>query len=123
MKYILYLDHSPTRACLASQRMTDEDRGNTHWVKSVKEAIDVLKRYGDSFKVMYLDHDLGDARGDSRSEYSGMELVRWLEKRRKKEFRQSKIIVHSWNLLAGRRMASRLRTAGFDAEAIPFGTT
>jgi hypothetical protein len=120
---ILWLDHSPRRTCLFSQRMSDEDRGKTHWVRTASEAIETLKRYGDVFSTIYLDHDLDDARGDSRSPESGMEVVRFLEKTRsKKAYRQAKIIVHSWNLPAARRMAARLRQAGFDAEQKPFGT-
>jgi hypothetical protein len=120
-KHILYLDHAPERAVLVSQRMSEEDRAHTHWETTVAGAISVLKKYGDNFKAMYLDHDLEDARGDYRSPFSGMELVRWLEKRKKSEYHETKIICISWNLLAGRRMASRLRTAGYDAEHLPYG--
>lgn len=122
MGQILWLDDSPARTCLFSQRMTDEDRGKTHWVRTATEAIQILKDYGDVFTQIFLDHDLGDERGDSRSPESGMEVVRFLEKTKKSQYRQAKIIVHSWNIPAGKRMTARLRQAGFDVEHKPFGT-
>lgn len=119
---ILWLDDEPVRTVLFSERMKDEDRGQTHWCRTAQEAIETLKQYGDSFSYIYLDHDLGDERGDFRSENSGMEVVRFLEKQNKPLFKKAKIIVHSWNIPAGRRMVARLTHAGYDAIHRPFGT-
>jgi hypothetical protein len=69
-----------------------------------------------------LDHDLGDERGDWRSENSGMEVVRFLEKQTYKKYRKALITVHSWNIPAGKRMTARLQHAGFNVEHRPFGT-
>lgn len=123
-KYILWLDDDPNRTVTFSQRLSDEDRGRTIWATSVKEAKKTLEEYGDVFDEIYLDHDLGEGSShkDSRSEFSGMEIVRWLENQPKYKYRKAKVTVHSWNISAARRMTSRLEHAGFEVIQKPFGT-
>jgi hypothetical protein len=57
----------------------------------------------------------------------GMEIVRFLERKAKKEpeefkhLRKVKIIVHTWNEHAGPIMVDRLRKIGLSVELKPFG--
>ena len=119
---ILFLDDDVNRACLASQRMNDEERGKTHWCQTAEETIQTLDQYGDEIEIVSLDHDLGGTQyQDSRAENCGMEVVRWLEKQSSR-FQDTKFIVHSWNIPAGRRMASRLAQAGYCVVHRPFGS-
>jgi len=120
---ILFLDDDPKRAAIAHQRMSPEDAASTIWSTTAEEAIAVLTDYRVDLHTVYLDHDLGDTQfQDSRSEISGMEVIRWLEKQRVVDWAHCKFIVHSWNIDAGQRMVERLTYKGFNAKQQPFGT-
>ena len=117
---ILFLDDNASRAALFSTRSTGTDRARTIWARTATEAIEALEVHGPNFDVLHLDHDLGGIQyQDSRSEDSGMEVVRFLEKTHIAN--TAKIIVHSWNLPAGERMVERLTDAGYKVYQIPFG--
>ena len=118
-RYILFLDDSPERAALFSNRSTGTDRARTVWVRTVSEAVEALENFADTFDFICLDHDLGIEYQDSRSEESGMEVVRYLEKNQ--GFKSAKVIVHTWNLPAGARMVDRLTKAGYRVYQKPFG--
>ena len=121
-RYILFLDDRPERAALFSNRLSGEDRARTIWARTATEAIEALLELGDySFDSIHLDHDLGGVQyQDSRSEESGMEVVRWMEKNGTPS-KNTKIIIHSWNLPASRRMVERLTDAGYKVQQVPFG--
>lgn len=120
-KVILFLDDSPERAALQYNRWTKEKRERTIWATTAQEAIDVLKNY--DLEEAHLDHDLGGSQfQDSRSDNSGMEVVRWIEHNLEPKHKIIKFVVHSWNLAAGARMTERLRALGLDVHQVPFGT-
>jgi hypothetical protein len=119
----LFMDDDPKRAALAYQRMPEDELPATVWCKTAAETIDVLKDYAERLKKIYLDHDLeGQIYMPSRSEFSGMEVVRWFEKQDRKRFDGCKIVVHSYNEYAANRMVERLEKAGYSVKYIPFGT-
>lgn len=119
-RLILFLDDAPERAALFSARSTGSDRARTIWARTSAEAIEALEVHGPSFDVLHLDHDLGGTQfQDSRSEESGMEVVRWLEHHG--EAKGAKVIIHTWNLQAGKRMVERLTDAGYKVIQKPFG--
>jgi hypothetical protein len=108
--------------------MNEEDQGSTIWCKTVLEAQTTLWNYRDELTKVYLEHDLGDEPYmNTRSEESGMELVRYLENLYKhyqpefQAFKKMKITIHTWNDHAGPIMTERLRKIGLDVELIPFG--
>lgn len=120
-RYILFLDDQAERAALFSNRSVGEDRARTVWVRTSEEAVAALEEFGlDNFDRIHLDHDLGQEYQDSRSERSGMEVVRWLEKHGP-SVSDARVVVHSWNLPAGKRMVERLTAAGFRVIHQPFG--
>jgi len=117
---ILFLDDAPARAALFSARSTGIDRARTIWARTAAEAIEALELHGSLFDALHLDHDLGGVQyQDSRSEESGMEVVRWLEHHG--DAKGAKITVHTWNLPAGKRMVERLTDAGYRVNQKPFG--
>ena len=119
-KPVLFLDDSPERAALAYQRMPEEKRNRTIWAQTAQEAIDVLNEY--ELDEVYLDHDLGGTKfQDTRAENCGMEVVRFLEKNLTAKHKETKFIVHSHNIPAGKRMTERLLSIGLDVKYIPFG--
>lgn len=119
---IIFLDDDPHRAALMCQRMTKEDRHATMWVQTAEEAVSVLKDYEARIRQVHLDHDLGGYRnmhpGDDKS---GMEVVRYLEKKDPKCFGGCEFIVHSWNVYAGKKMVERLESKGYKVKFRPFG--
>ena len=117
---ILFLDDNPSRAALFSNRSTGTDRARTIWARTAAEAIEALELHGAIFEAIHLDHDLGGSQfQDSRSEESGMEVVRWLEHH--VVAKGARITVHTWNLPAGKRMVERLADAGYKVFQKPFG--
>ena len=120
---ILFLDDSPERAALAYQRWPKDVSQNTIWVETAQEAISVLKEYRKDLTEAHLDHDLGGTQWqDSRAENCGMEVVRFLESRDIKGYQHINMIIHSWNIPAGREMAARLQLKGFKVSVKPFGS-
>lgn len=118
---ILFLDDNPNRAALMYQRMTHEQQQHTFWVTTAEEAIDVLKNYRARLELVFLDHDLGGRTYvHSAREDCGMEVVRFLEKQDPKTY-TCDFIVHSWNIDAAVKMASRLNAHGYKAKQTPFG--
>jgi hypothetical protein len=106
---VLFMDDSPHRAALAYQRMPEDELPATVWTKTAAETIDVLKDYAERLKKIYLDHDLeGQIYMNSASEYSGMEVVRFLEKQDCKRFSGCHFVIHSHNEYAANRMVERL---------------
>jgi hypothetical protein len=125
---ILFCDGEPNRAVLAFNRMNEADRGNTIWCRTVQEAVLTFWDYRHVLKKAFLEHDLGDmSYANTGSPECGMEIVRFLEKKAKKqpeEFKQLKkvkITVHTWNEHAGPIMVDRLRKIGLSVELKPFG--
>jgi hypothetical protein len=125
---ILFLDPDTKRAALAFQRMNEEDQNNTIWCKTVEEAQTTLWNYRRELKSVFLEHDLGEVSfQNTRSEESGMELVRYLERLSVHhgdvfgDYKKMKFVVHTWNDHAGPIMVERLRKIGLSVELIPFG--
>jgi len=125
---ILFLDPDPKRAVLAHQRMTDEDQSQTIWCKTYEEAQTTLWNYRDELTEVHLEHDLGEQPYmNTRSEESGMEIVRYLENLSVHHdnlfgsYKKMKWTVHTWNDHAGPIMVERLRKIGLSVELKPFG--
>ncbi len=125
---ILFLDPDPKRAVLAFQRMTPEDQGKTIWCKSYLEGQVTVWNYRDVLTHAHIEHDLGEnAYMNTRSEESGMELVRYLENLNKhyvpefQELKKIKWTIHTHNDHAGPIMFDRMEKIGLDVEWIPFG--
>jgi hypothetical protein len=125
---ILFLDPDPKRAVLAFQRMTEEDRSNTIWCKTVLEAQTTLWNYRHELTRVHLEHDLGEQPyANTRSEDCGMELVRYLERLSVHHgdvfpaYKKMEFIIHTWNDHAGPIMVERLRKIGLKVELKPFG--
>jgi hypothetical protein len=125
---ILFLDKEPSRAVLAFNRMNKADRENTIWCRTAEEAMCTLWDYRRVLEKAFLEHDLGDVSYmNTGSPECGMEIVRFLEKKARKEptefehLRKVKVTVHTWNEHAGPIMVDRLRKIGLSAELKPFG--
>ena len=125
---ILFLEPDSKRAVLAFQRMNEEDQSQTIWCKTVEEAQTTLWNYRDELTRVHLEHDLnGVPYANTRSEESGMELVRYLEKLSVHHddvfgtYKKMEFIVHTWNDHAGPIMVERLRKIGLKVELKPFG--
>jgi CheY-like chemotaxis protein len=120
---VLFLDDDPNRAALASQRLPNDERHVTVWCKNAAEAIGVLNDYAERLKKVYLDHDLeGMTYMKSSSPYSGMEIVRFLEKQNVSRYGNCKFVIHTHNEYAGLMMVKRLEKVGYDVRYHPFGT-
>jgi hypothetical protein len=109
--------------------MNEEDRSNTIWAKTYEEAQTTLWVYKDELTEVYLEHDLnGTPYMNTRSEESGMELVRYLERLSVHHgdvfpvYTKMKWVIHSWNEIAAPIMTRRLEALGLSVEWIPFGT-
>ncbi len=125
---ILFLDPDPKRAVLAHQRMTDEDRSNTIWAKTFEEGQVTIWNYRDELTEVHMEHDLsGTPYMNTRSEESGMEIIRYLENLSIHHtdvfpaYKKIKWTVHTWNDHAGPIMVERLRKIGLTVELKPFG--
>jgi len=125
---ILFLDDEPQRAVLAYNRMSVADRNDTMWCTTAEEAIEAIWSYRDVLKKVSLDHDLeGQEYMNTKREDSGMEVIRFLEKKARKEPEEFKkledtlFIIHSWNSHAAPIMRERLSNLGLNSVWIPFG--
>lgn len=113
---ILWVDGDPSRAATVYRRWPAERVSNTIWCRTAQEAIFVLEQPYDIDEIN-IEHDLEST--DSRSEYSGMEVVRWLE-RNTPNNKNLHFIAHTHSP-AGRSMVERVRRAGIKADLAPFG--
>ena len=125
---ILFLDDNAQRAVLAYNRMSVEDRSNTIWCRTSKEAIQTVWDYRNVLTRVSLDHDLeGQQYMNTKREDSGMEVIRFLEKKARKEPEEFKkledtlFIIHSWNSHAAPIMRERLSNLGLNSVWIPYG--
>jgi hypothetical protein len=50
-----------------------------------------------------------------------MEVVRYLEKQDSIKYTGVLFKIHTWNLMAGKKMLERLTKAGYKAAHVPFG--
>ncbi len=126
---ILFLDDNPQRAVLAYNRMSVTDREHTIWCMTAKEAIQTVWDYRNNLTKVSLDHDLGGQQYvNTKREDCGMEVVRFLENKARKEPEEFKklegtlFIIHSWNSHAAPIMRERLSTLGLNSVWIPFGS-
>lgn len=71
--------------------------------ETAQGAIDYLNQY--VFDIIFLDHDLGDGNG------CGADVASYLYKNSHNKNNQSKIIIHSWNVVAANKMMSYLPEA------------
>jgi len=121
-KIIVFLDDDNNRAAIAFQRMNDHDRQRTFWVSTVPETLDMLTNYRERLDIVSLDHDLGgNTFVNAARDDCGTEVVRWLEKQDAKDYSHVRFIVHSWNLKAAAKMATRMYNAGYRVMLCPFG--
>lgn len=123
---ILFLDPSPERAARAYERMSEKDKNQTIWCKTVEETIVTLQDYAGSLTLAYFEHDLGENPDmDIRREDCGMEVVRFLEKAPaslRDKLMNVKFVIHTWNKAAGVKMTIRLSKLGFLTTYRPFGS-
>lgn len=111
---ILFLDDSAERIEKAFDNFDGDD---LEVVVSAASAIKALKAKG-KFDLVMLDHDLGgETWVNSNREDCGMEVVRWIVKKKPKIGR---IVVHSWNSVAAPIMVEELKKAGYKATYKPF---
>lgn len=121
-KIIVFLDDDSTRAAVAFRRMSEYDQQRTFWVSTVSETLDMLENYRERLDIVSLEHDLGgNTFVNSARDDCGMEIVRWLEKQNPENYSHARFIIHTWNLKAGQKMASRLYKAGYRVMNMPFG--
>ncbi len=112
---ILFLDDNLERTKLARRGLF---KHQTTCVTTARECIGYLEE--DNFKVLFLDHDLGDeVYQNSSCSNCGMEVVRWIDKNRPDI---ELIIVHSMNEPAAKLMLETLKSAGYHTCHMPFGT-
>lgn len=119
---IVFLEDDCNRAALKFQRMSKKDQERTFWVRTVKEAIEILRDYRERLDIVYLDYDLtGEGYDNTSREDCGMEVVRWLEVQQVSDYLHVDFIIHTWNIPAGKKMVSRLTAKGYNAIQKPFG--
>lgn len=123
----IFVDEDPNRAALAYSRMNDYEQKNTIWCSSIKEAKETVWDYRKKVTKIMLEHDFNGTYVDVRREDSGMEFIRFIENKFKKdpvEFKdleKTDFVIHTWNTYAGNLMTNRLLNLGLNAEYIPFG--
>lgn len=122
---ILFCDDDPLRATRMWEWQTEAERRRTIWVKSVKEALKVLKECGSRVEQLHLDHDLdGQIPLPLNHPLSGMEIVRWFEnipKTKLETYLKMRITLHDHNRYAAIEQLKRFKNLGFKAYYVPFG--
>lgn len=120
MLLVLFLDDSERRIQIAEEYFTQEYGDVIFCVAMTADtAIEYLRLTEEPWDIVMLDHDLGgNVFQNSEEENCGMAVVRYIERTRPKIKR---IVVHSWNVPAGREMQGRLQRAGYDTVYQPFG--
>ena len=125
---ILFCDREPNRAVLAFNRMNKADQEHTIWCRTAEEAMCTFWDYRRVLEKAFLEHDLGDVSySNTGSPECGMEIIRFLEKKAKKEpvefehLKKVKVVIHSYNEHASPIMIDRLKKIGIDAAWKPFG--
>ena len=105
---LLILDDSQTRLAIFRKNI-EENLGvfNANYVTNVKSAITCLLLNPD-YDYIFLDRDLGE--GVS----TGEDVVDFLIEN-SYPIEKVGIIIHSWNIPAGKRMHERLLSAGFNS--------
>jgi len=123
-KIIVFLDNDQNRAALLYQRMNKRDQERTFWVKTVVEAIDVLKEYKHRLDIVSLGYNLKgyEISVHPASEESGMEVIRWLEKQPIEVYSHVKFVIHTWDVPIGIKMTNRLKEKGYNVIRVPFGS-
>jgi CheY-like chemotaxis protein len=112
---MLVLDDDPSRVKSLRRQFPNAE---IVWAETVTECIGFLDQQWD---VIRLDHDLGgETFVDSSRDDCGMEVVRDLAAHPRPHLRETVMIVHSRNGLAGPAMVAMLRRAGYDAAYSPF---
>jgi hypothetical protein len=108
--------------------MRAADREKTIWCRTAQEAMLTFWDYRHVLEKAFLEHDLGDmSYANTSSPKSGMEIVRFLEGKAKKEpeefehLKKVRITIHSYNEHASPIMVDRLKKIGIDAVWRPFG--
>ena len=103
--------------------MTPHKRDRTIWAKNPEEAIQILREYRHRLALVFLSNDLNEfVHGDIRSEDSGAEIVRYLEKQNPEEFKDCGFILQDHDRKLGEKLTRRLERAGYRASHRPFGT-
>jgi len=114
---VLFLDDAEARWEVARAAL-ETNPGGAMWVTTAGDAIKAIQ--DNFFDCVFLDHDLGgEVYVESGREDCGMEVVRWIIENRPQI---DMIIVHTWNVPAGRNMVAYLMAAGYRTEYRPFGT-
>ena len=111
MTAVLFLDDDTTR-----QRRFAAANPGARITATAAETITMLM--AQSWNVVHLDHDLGgEVYVDSNRKDTGAEVVRWILANRP---RIGRVVVHTWNTVAGPRMSEDLQRAGYDAVWVRF---
>ena len=117
---ILFLDDSERRVQVATDFFEGKQFEGVILCVAMNAhvAIEYLRLAEEPWDLVMLDHDLGEqVYQNSDEENCGMEVVRYIERTRPEV---KKIVVHSWNVPAGREMQIRLQQAGYDTAYQPF---
>ncbi len=127
---ILILEDSKNR--IQTFKDSLEERHELVITENAQEAIEILKGC-DKFDYIFLDHDLGgEIFVDPHREDSGSAVVRYLQTmssyqggRSETVFRlwrhgQSRMIVHSMNIIQAINMENDLKDSGYQTYRIPF---
>lgn len=122
---ILFCDDCPLRAAKMFEWQTESERKRTVWVKTVKEALKVLREYGERVEQLHLDHDLdGQEPLSTNNPLSGSEIVRYfnnLPKDKRNKYIKLRITLHDHNRYAAMEQLRHLKALGFKVRWIPFG--
>ncbi|MHA2265261.1 MAG: cyclic-phosphate processing receiver domain-containing protein, partial [Candidatus Thorarchaeota archaeon] len=115
MKKVLFLDDSRER--ISDMMKTYNPKTEELFIATTAMAA-IQYLMDEEFYLAMLDHDLeGPWLQNSDDTTSGMAVVRWIVNRKPKI---EKIVVHSWNIEAGKEMVAKLTDVGYDAVYRPF---
>lgn len=116
MKRVLFLDDSKERIADV-MKMHNPQAEELFIANTAMQAIEHLNS-GVKWDLVMLDHDLDGPYIQSSDDLNcGMAVVRWIVERKPKI---DKIMVHSWNIEAGKEMNLKLLDAGYDSIYSPF---